>query len=503
MSLFSPSDRCLAEKLSRLILSNPFLPEWVDRERDILGDRYTEAPPAYNRQPRWIGDLLHPNIVAIISLVDKLIERAQMALRRGATIDPVELAHYEDLACYHLYKQHAEELDRLIELHVSGESIPSAEQLWADYLPSFERVFPSDREFPSGHTPEHALACFFQDRRAFYHIYRDILGSSPAAARLRGAVWQSIFTHDLRQHARRLYRRMNDIPTLIIGPSGTGKELVARAIGLSGHIPFDVKKTRFRFDFATSFLPLNLSALAPTLIESELFGHRKGAFTGAIEDREGWLEKCGPHGAVFLDEIGEVDPTIQVKLLRVLQQRKFQWIGDTETRDFKGKIIAATNRDLDAEMQAGRFRKDFYYRLCADRIRTPSLREQLQDAPGDLNDLVLFIARDLVAEDAEEVTDEIVTWIEEHLGMEYEWQGNFRELEQCVRSYILRREYHPPNKAEPGDDLPALVAAGALAKDELLRRYFMLVYRQTGNYQEAARRLKVDWRTLRAKVEKE
>src|SRR5690606_29799135 len=127
-------------------------------------------------------------------------------------------------------------------------------------------------------------------------------------------------------------------------------ELVARAIGLSRFIPFDPKTQRFAEDFAGSFFPLNLSALSATLVESELFGHCRGAFTGALQDRAGWLEVCPHYGTVFLDEIGEVDPQVQVKLLRVLQERTFNRIGETDARRFSGKIIAATNRDLATEM---------------------------------------------------------------------------------------------------------------------------------------------------------
>ena len=177
---------------------------------------------------------------------------------------------------------------------------------------------------------------------------------------------------------------MGDVTTLVIGPSGTGKELVARSIGLARYIPFDPAGGCFAESFAESFHAVNLSALSPTLIESELFGHRKGSFTGAVVDRQGWFEVCPPLGTVFLDEIGELDPTIQVKLLRVLQSRGFQRMGETSDREFHGKIIAATNRDLAAAMRGGQFREDFYYRLCADVIHTPSLREQLAEAPDDL-----------------------------------------------------------------------------------------------------------------------
>ena len=205
-------------------------------------------------------------------------------------------------------------------------------------------------------------------------------------------MWQSIFTHDVRRYRAALYDRMADIPTLITGESGTGKELVARAIALSRYIPFEARTQSFAADAAAAFYAVNLSALSPTLIESELFGHRRGAFTGAAQDRAGWFETCGRHGAVFLDEIGELDAAIQVKLLRVLQTREFQRIGETTPRRFAGKVIAATNRDLAQEIAAGRFREDFYYRICADLIATPTLREQLADAPEDLRNLLRIVA---------------------------------------------------------------------------------------------------------------
>ena len=134
---------------------------------------------------------------------------------------------------------------------------------------------------------------------------------------------------------------MNEVTTLVVGNTGTGKELVARAVGLSQYVPFDKNKRQFTDAESERFFPLNLSAFSPTLIESELFGHEKGSFTGAIASRAGWLESAGRYGTVFLDEIGELDVSIQVKLLRVLQQRQFQRIGDSKTLEFKGKFVSA------------------------------------------------------------------------------------------------------------------------------------------------------------------
>jgi transcriptional regulator with GAF, ATPase, and Fis domain len=240
-------------------------------------------------------------------------------------------------------------------------------------------------------------------------------------------------------------------------------------------------------------------------VESELFGHKKGAFTGAVQDRQGWLESCDPLGTVFLDEIGEIEPAIQVKLLRVLQEGVFQRMGENVDRQFHGKVVAATNRDLARAMQEGRFREDLYYRLCADIVRTPSLREQLLQSPEDLPHLVRFVvARDFgddrVEQDA--LTREVVDWIHQHLGSDYIWPGNFRELEQCVRNVMIRKQYFPARPAahEPVDAWIAALRAGELSRDDLLTHYYQLVYRKTRSINGAAKVLKVDPRTVRNRV---
>jgi transcriptional regulator with PAS, ATPase and Fis domain len=318
-------------------------------------------------------------------------------------------------------------------------------------------------------------------------------------------VWRSIFTHDMKRYARVLYRHMRDMTTLITGPSGTGKELVACAVAQSRYIPFDTKSETFASDFASSFYPLNLSALSPTLIESELFGHKRGSFTGAVSDRTGWLEVCPPLGTVFLDEIGELDPSFQVKLLRILQTRTFQRLGETTDRAFEGKIVAATNRDLAEGMRNGHFREDFYYRICSDMITTSALAEQLAENPEDLRNLVLFIARRMVGDEAEHVTNEVVDWIEQHIGRDYAWPGNIRELEQCVCNVLIHACYEPAGRAKPDPQHALLdrMRAADLTADELLRRYCTMAYARLGSYEQTARQLGLDRRTVKAKVDPE
>jgi DNA-binding NtrC family response regulator len=352
------------------------------------------------------------------------------------------------------------------------------------------------------------FACFFQLARAFIHIFDCIIGGSMASARLRADVWRSVFTHDMRRYGRGLYRQMGDIATLITGPSGSGKELVARAIGLSRFIEFDVEREQFAVDYVDSYCPLNLSALAPTLIESELFGHKKGAFSGAESAKEGWLEVCSSQGTVFLDEIGDVDSSIQVKLLRVLEERVFYRVGEVRPkRYFRGKFVTATNRDLTEEIRQGRFREDLYYRLCADMVMTPSLRGQLTEAPDDLLNLVRFVTGRMLSdniEEADKLASDVVEWIEKNLGLDYAWPGNIRELEQCVRNILIRGTYRPLVRQETSSPLGAFaedVMSGTLTSDQLLRRYYSLVYSQAGSYQAAASRLQVNWRTLRKKVD--
>lgn len=299
---------------------------------------------------------------------------------------------------------------------------------------------------------------------------------------------------------------MASFGTLICGPSGTGKELVARAIAYSRYIPFDPKRSRFEEDFRQSFYPLSLSALANSVIESELFGHTRGSYTGANADRVGFFEASGPLGTVFLDEIGDVSAEIQVKLLRVLQTRSFQRLGDTKMRPFDGKIIAATNANLTQQMESGAFREDLYYRLCADKIVTPSLHDQIAGDADELEHMLQFIAKRVVGESmAPSLAGDVHNWIRTELPVNYPWPGNIRELEQCVRNIVIRNEYRPATTqhTKSSAKLENAVGKRSLKLNELIEWYCTTVYAETGSYEHAARKLGVDPRTLKSKINQE
>ena len=197
---------------------------------------------------------------------------------------------------------------------------------------------------------------------------------------------------------------------------------------------------------------------------------------------------------------------MQVKLLRVLQSRKFHRLGDTQSREFGGKVVAATNRDLSEEMAAGRFRGDLYYRLCADIIHTPSLREQLGGSLDELRHLVTVILQRTLGSAEPELIDGIVCGIDDSVGVSYSWPGNMRELEQCVRNLLIHDRYTPPDAVTPAGGLQALFSEmqGAQADmDRVMSAYSTWVYAQKGSFEKAARALGVDRRTVSKYVDRE
>jgi transcriptional regulator with GAF, ATPase, and Fis domain len=210
-----------------------------------------------------------------------------------------------------------------------------------------------------------------------------------------------------------------NVPVMIEGDSGTGKELVATAIHNEG--PFADKP----------FVPVNCGALPEGILESELFGHVKGAFTGAVRDRKGRFE-LADGGTIFLDEVGELPGATQVKLLRVLQGGIFQRVGGEENIKVDVRVISATNKKLAEEVAAGRFREDLFYRLCVVPIYLPPLRERRNDIP--------LLAEHLLKRALSEVGREDVVLSPEAVDVmiDYNWAGNVRELENAIRYALVK-----------------------------------------------------------------
>jgi DNA-binding NtrC family response regulator len=219
---------------------------------------------------------------------------------------------------------------------------------------------------------------------------------------------------------KKVYRLISKValqrhPVLVVGESGTGKELVARAIHTQG--PWRDQP----------FVPVDCGAMPPTLIESELFGHVKGAFTGATQSRRGLLATAGA-GTVFLDEIGELPIELQSRLLRALQEHEVKPLGSNERVRLDARIVAATNQDLDAAIKRGAFRQDLYFRLNVVSIRMPPLRDRKEDIPMLVRH---FIERFGAGKPVPQISDEVMGRL-----MAYDWPGNVRELENCIQRAI-------------------------------------------------------------------
>jgi two-component system, NtrC family, response regulator PilR len=328
-------------------------------------------------------------------------------------------------------------------------------------------------------------------------VTRRILGESPAV-------------HELLKLIHQVARAKTNV--LIIGESGTGKELVARTIHEEG--PFKDKP----------FIPVNCGAIPENLIESEMFGHRKGSFTGAVQDKMGLFEAAN-HGTLFLDEVGELSMPMQVKLLRAIQERCFRKVGGVEDIKVDVRIIAATNRDLEAAVSKGTFREDLYYRLNVILIKTPPLR----DRKGDIH----LLASEFLKKFSKRANKEINSFDSEAMSAleAYTWPGNIRELENSIeRAVTLESGSNitlgslPLNAREAKNKLTASTTAGvkmaefrlpppdfsngALDLDKILgeveRVYLLEALKQAGGAKKkAADLLGITFRSLRYRLQKQ
>jgi two-component system response regulator AtoC len=299
-----------------------------------------------------------------------------------------------------------------------------------------------------------------------------------------------------------------DVPVLLVGESGVGKDVVARRIHATSRRA------------ARAFVKINCAALPAELLESELFGHEKGAFTGAHAEKPGKFE-LAHEGTIFLDEIGEMDPRLQAKLLQVLQDEEFYRVGGKRSVRVDARVLVATNRNLDAAIRQGTFREDLFYRLNVVTIRVPPLRERKEEI-GPLVDHFVKKYRDRYGGGLERVPPEVMERFHA-----YDWPGNVRELENLVRRLVVLRDPamvlgevvpvppHPPNGAantaandvRPGtlhaslpEDAPLKDVARRAARIAEREAILRALVRTGWNKRKAAKRLQISYKALLYKI---
>ncbi len=307
----------------------------------------------------------------------------------------------------------------------------------------------------------------------------DIVGESSAIREIKKQMQQVAKTHDTS--------------VLILGDSGTGKELVARGIHNLSQRKDEV------------FGAVNMSAVPDTLFESEFFGHKKGSFTGAVADKAGWFEMTN-HGTLFFDEIGEMDQNLQVKLLRVLEDRKFTKVGTQKEQLFDIRIVAATNKTVEEMSQGKIFRSDLYYRLSTFTIYLPPLRDRREDIPL-LVDHFFRSGIKKMGKSIKKVNPEV-----QSLLRQYDFPGNIRELRNLMERAIIICDgsellpEHFPHTIRPGSGKAASTEEGdeeLFDLKEVEKRTIVKALDKTGyNKNEAAKLLNIDWNALYRRMQK-
>jgi DNA-binding NtrC family response regulator len=293
---------------------------------------------------------------------------------------------------------------------------------------------------------------------------------------------------------KKLARRVaaSDSTVLITGESGTGKDLIAKSI--HHHSP----------NSKGPFVTINCGALPETLLESELFGHKKGSFTGAIKDKDG-LFKVASGGTFFLDEVGTTTPAIQIKLLRVLEEKKITPVGGTKPVDVDVRLVAATNAELEEDVKAGRFRADLFYRLNVIPIHIPPLRDREEDIPLLANHFLALYA-DKAKTKIDSITDEALKLLQD-----YHWPGNVRELENTIERAVIMNRTGRLDVGDFPDRLHGAEPVSVVRAQEpenptlgsIEKAYIHFVMSQTdGKKAEAAKILGIDTSTLYRKLER-
>lgn len=473
------ADRAWLERVSKAAFANPF-----SEHRDALDAEIAST----SLDDARVIEKMCARIEARLSAIAQKTGDAHVAVDRFVAEDAPLV---EDALLFLAFYRHRDAMDR----HLGRD------RQRASFAP---RVIAELTEHGiSSARAKRAVEILYQMYRAHTFIARGLVGASPSTRRLRESLWNSVFTRDVRRYERHLWNRMEDFSTLLLGETGTGKGQAAAAIARSGFIPYDEVNERFEHEPDDAFTSLALGEFPESLIESSLFGHRKGAFTGATEHRDGAFGRCRPHGSVFLDEIGDVPVHVQSKLLRVLQERTFVPLGGVDVNRFEGRIIAATSRPMDELIAGDAFRVDLYYRLAANVIELPTLRARIAEDKTELTRLVAHLCGRITRDEDPALARDVHATIIARLGKGYAFPGNVRELEQCVRRVLLTGETgRAPVLTRREDPFVQQLESGTLTAEALLDAYCARLFAKHQSYVEVARITGLDRRTVKVRADR-
>lgn len=485
MTQFSDTSLDFLSLISQAAVANPF-----SAERDAIDKHLMSLLPKKRNEKE---------VVTAIALEAERILNTWRTTKNAhdLTNNPVARQVISDAGLFAVFHKYMGQFDE----HISRQDSAPGQNLTLSFADDIQRDL---RQFEIESTSEHAIALFFQMRRAFFFINKYVGGHSRPVRSLQEQLWRTLFTYDLRLYMKNLYSSMESFSILLLGETGVGKSQAAAALGRSAYIPFSSKTQSFAASFLDIHLSANISEYPETLIESELFGHKKGSFTGALDNYAGLLGRTHPNGMLFLDEIGELSTPVQVKLLRVLQERQYSPVGSHESRRFSGRLISATNAELMSRIERGEFRPDLYYRLSSDVIELPTLKARLSSDAKELRRLTVRVLGRLLSWSTPAEIERVSETIAPMIPKDHHWPGNLREFEQCVRSILLHGQFerHAPDmrashrtsaRNEPFDAWQSV----KWTADEMLSAYARRAYEKLGTFDKVAQRLEIDWRTVK------
>jgi DNA-binding NtrC family response regulator len=522
-SLILPVQMAFMETVARLHGTNPFEPAFEELVKVALRDRYVPAAgvscSAQGVPSENLRRLEEPVAMAVVPVAQRLAN--------GVAGTQREREVYQGAALWGLWQEFGTRIQGLV----------LADEVEVPFYDEFAQSCRFFFGYPGFSVPEpaHLFALFYQARRAWHFIGSRIRGGSPSAAAARAAIYRANLAGDVCAYASGLYLHMDKVPVLITGETGTGKEEAAKCIGWSRYVPVDPKTRRLVTSYKEDFHVRNLAAGAKDLIESALFGHKRGSFTGAIGEATGCFSLPKPHGTLFIDEVGELALDLQVKLLRPLEARECLPLGATRPHEIWGRHVFATNKNLERMCQEEMFREDLYHRMNSVRILMPCLRQMRAESPDELGYYVRGFVEELLKDPAQvdAWTERVVRAIEA-AAPGYGWPGNLRELKKFVEAYVLSggnapapgagsavqartaerapetRGAHPPAErpapeslCQPSSGLVGPNAKrGAVNAEVLIQAYVNHVFLETGqNLSETARRTGLDRKTVRQKLD--
>ncbi len=476
----SQGQRSLLKLIYQMVSANPFGAEILTLEKE-LG----------NGQTGLTGEELS---LMYIDKIDKFFSNIDKQLGRPAKLSDFEESYRHEvfyMICCRLFNKNMVKFDDQTERQLSQPD----KQLSVDFADDMVREMLVRGIDNAG--IDRAMGYMYQMRRAWWFISKRLAGKGESMNQLRQDLWNNIFTHSIEIYEKTLWYRMEDFSTLLLGPTGSGKGAAASAIGFSSYIPYDVNRRRFAESFVKNFVSVNLSQYPETLLESEIFGHARGAFTGAIDQYDGVLSRCSQYGTIFLDEIGELKQHTQVKLLKVLEERSYSRLGSHDKLRFQGRVLAATHRPIDRLCREDGFREDLYYRLCSDVIYVPSLRQRLDESAEELTILVEHLLTLFLGHADAELAAMITERISAEMPSDHPWPGNVRELAQMVRRVILRKSCGKLTELAAGAATLMPDTGTECTIAELTESYCKKLYDKYGSYSIVANITGLDWRTVK------